>query len=119
MLCVANRNGFYYVLDRVTGEFLAGVPFVEETWAKGLDSRGRPILASDAESTPSGRLTRPGVGGGTNWQNAAFDPKSLSIFVPATEGASIFTKTPNPRHGDLGFYPGSSGGDHEGRKSMS
>jgi alcohol dehydrogenase (cytochrome c) len=109
VLCVANRNGFYYVLDRTTGEFLVGVPFVEQNWAKGLDSAGRPILSPGAEVSASGRLTRPGVGGGTNWQNAAFDLKGGSIFVPATEGASVFTKSPNPKRGDLGFYPGSAG----------
>ena len=112
-LCVANRNGFYYVLDRATGEFLVGVPFVEQNWAEGLDAAGRPMLSSDARTSPSGRLVKPGVGGGTNWQNAAFDPKSRLIFVPATEGASVFTKSPNPRRGELGFYPGSEGGDYK------
>jgi alcohol dehydrogenase (cytochrome c) len=108
-LCVPDRNGFYYVIDRKTGQFLLGVPFVEENWAKGLDSAGRPILTSNAEVTSSGRLTKPGVGGGINWQNAAFDEKSGLIFIPATEGASVFTKSPHPRRGNLGFYPGSSG----------
>jgi alcohol dehydrogenase (cytochrome c) len=110
VICVANRNGFYYVLDRTTGEFLVGVPFVHQNWAKGLDSAGRPILSSESEVSHSGRLTSPGVGGGTNWQNAAFDPKGGSIFVQATEGASVFTKTPNPRRGELGIYGGSAGG---------
>jgi len=115
VLCVPDRNGFYYVLDRTTGEFLVGVPFVEQNWAKGLDPGGRPILTSHGDLTSSGRLTRPGSGGGINWQNPAFDEKSGLVFVPATEGASIFTKSPNPRRGNLGFYPGSSGsaGDYE------
>ena len=108
-LCVPDRNGFYYVLDRATGEFLVGVPFVGENWAKGLDSAGRPILTSNADLTASGRLTKPGSEGGINWQNAAFDEKSSLVFVPATEGASVFTKSPNPRRGNRGFYPGSSG----------
>jgi len=112
VLCVADRNGFYYVLDRTTGEFLTGVPFVEQNWAKGLDSAGRPILA-DAEVTRSGRLTRPGVAGGTNWQNGAFDPKSGSIFIPATEGASVFTKSPDARRGEDGLYTGSAGSSNE------
>ncbi|HEY6945967.1 MAG TPA: PQQ-binding-like beta-propeller repeat protein [Candidatus Acidoferrum sp.] len=109
VLCVPDRNGFYYVLDRTTGEFLVGVPFVEENWAKELDSAGRPILTSHADLTSSGRLTKPGSGGGINWQNAAFDYKSGLVFVPATEGASVFTKSPKPRRGNQGFYPGSSG----------
>ncbi len=112
LLCVADRNGFYYVLDRKTGEFLTGVPFVEQNWAKGLDSAGRPIPSTDAESSPSGRVTRPGVGGGINWENTAFDPRKRLIFIPATEGASVFTKSEHPERGPDGFYPGSSGGDY-------
>ncbi len=115
VLCVPDRNGFYYVLDRTTGEFLVGVPFVDVNWAKGLDSAGRPILTAYADLTSSGRLTKPGSAGGINWQNAAFDEKSGLIFVPATEGASVFTKSPHPGRGNLGFYPGSSGtaGDYD------
>jgi len=109
VLCIATKNGFYYVLDRATGEFLVGVPFVEQNWAKGLDPAGRPILSSGAEVSVSGRLTRPGAGGGTNWQNQAFDPKSGLIFIPATEAAGVFTKARNARRGDFGFYAGSAG----------
>ena len=115
VLCVPDRNGFYYVLDRATGEFLLGVPFVEQNWAEGLDSKGRPILTSHAEVTSEGRLTKPGSGGGINWQNPAFEQTSGLVFVPATEGASVFTKSAKPRRGNLGFYPGSSGtaGDYD------
>ena len=99
VLCIPNRNGFYYALDRATGEFLVGTPYVEQNWAKGLNSIGRPVLPPDAGSSPTGRLMKPGVGGGTNWQNPAFDLKSGLVFVPATEGASVFAKSPNPRRG--------------------
>ena len=92
VICWANRNGFYYVLDRVTGEFLTGVPFVEQNWAKGLDSKGRPILSEANEPSDTGRLTEPGDSGGTNWQNTALDQERGLIFVNATEGASVFTK---------------------------
>jgi alcohol dehydrogenase (cytochrome c) len=113
VICVANRNGFYYVLDRATGEFLVGVPFVEQNWASGLDSTGRPILTANAEVSYSGRLTRPGSVGGVNWQNQAFDPKRGLVFVPATEGAAVFTKAPKPGRGELGLYPGSAGNNDE------
>lgn len=93
VICWANRNGFYYVLDRITGEFLAGEPFVQQTWAKGLDPGGRPLLAASNEVTPEGQLTRPSGVGATMYQNAAFDPQKGLIFVPATEGASVFTKS--------------------------
>jgi alcohol dehydrogenase (cytochrome c) len=97
VICWPNRNGFYYVLDRVTGEFLAGVPFVQVDWAKGLTSAGRPILADVAKVSAAGSRTRPGAGGGTTWQNPAFDQKRGSIFVPAAESSSVFTKLPPDR----------------------
>jgi alcohol dehydrogenase (cytochrome c) len=71
---------------------LVGVPFVELDWAKGLTSAGRPIL-SDVAKVSTGRRTRPGINGGTNWQNPAFDQRRGSIFVPATTGSSsVYTK---------------------------
>ena len=91
-ICWPNRNGFYYVLDRGTGEFLVGVPYVDLDWAKGLTSAGRPIPSDAANVSAAGRLTRPGVEGATNWQNPAFDPRRSSIFVPASESSSVFTK---------------------------
>ena len=68
VICWPNRNGFYYVLDRLTGEFLVGAPFVELTWAKGLTSKGRPIPSDTANVSTAGRLTKPGINGATNWQ---------------------------------------------------
>jgi alcohol dehydrogenase (cytochrome c) len=93
-ICWPNRNGFYYVLDRVTGEFLAGAPFVEVDWAKGLTPTGRPILSDVAKVSVEGGRISPGLAGGTNWQNPAFDEKRGSIFIPATESTSVFTKLP-------------------------
>lgn len=108
-ICWPNRNGFYYVLDRVTGQFLTGVPFVEQNWAKGLDSAGRPIPAAADEVTTTGQLTRPSTIGGTLFQGAAFDQQKGLIFVPATEGSSVFTKAPHisPKMGEL--FMGSGG----------
>ena len=111
VICWANRNGFYYVLDRVTGEFLAGAPFVEQNWAKGLDSVGRPILAETNDRPNIGRLTRPGLAGGTNFQNPAFDPLRKLVFVPATESVSVYTKSVRAVRGSNGFVGGSSGAD--------
>ena len=111
VICMPNRNGFYYVLDRTTGEFLVGAPFVVQDWAKSLDSAGRPILSANAPVSRSGRLSRPGVGGGVNWQNPALDQKKGSIFVPATEGAAIFTEAPTAVRGELGLFGGSHGSD--------
>lgn len=113
VVCAANRNGFYYVLDRTTGEFLSGVPFVEQNWAKYLDSKGRPVLTSASAVSAAGRLTKPGSAGGVNWENSALDPKKAFFFVPASEGTSSFTKTATPRRAELGIYAGSAGHDVE------
>ncbi|MEZ5283972.1 MAG: hypothetical protein R2712_04010 [Vicinamibacterales bacterium] len=59
----ANRNGYFYVLDRVTGRFLSGSPFVKVNWSSGLDERGRPTQTPQ----PGGSPTYPGNQGGTNW----------------------------------------------------
>lgn len=90
-ICWPNRNGFYYVLDRVTGHFLVGVPFVVVNWAKGLSADGRPILTDFAKVTTAGRSAQPGIAGATNWENPSFDPKRELIFIPATESSSVFT----------------------------
>jgi alcohol dehydrogenase (cytochrome c) len=97
VICWPNRNGFYYVLDRISGEFLAGVPFVEIDWASGLTAAGRPILTDIGRVSGSGRRVKPGADGGTNWQNPAFDPNRKLIFVPASESSSVYTKSPPNR----------------------
>jgi alcohol dehydrogenase (cytochrome c) len=109
VICWANRNGFYYVLDRRTGEFLAGVPYVRQTWAEGLDAKGRPIPMNSSRLSAGGLLIRPAVWGGTNWQNPAYDDSRKLVFVPATEGASVYTKSSSPSHENHAPYLGSSG----------
>src|SRR5262245_13932126 len=109
VICWPNRNGFYYVLDRISGEFLAGVPFVEVNWASGLTPAGRPILTENAKVTAAGRRVKPGADGASTWQNPAFEPKRGLIFVPASEGSSVFTNVPVNRvtRGQQGLYFGS------------
>ena len=70
----ANRNGFFYVLDRATGTFLRGTPFVKVNWASGLDANGRPIQTPQ----PPGAPTWPGNQGGTNWYSPSFSPRTGS-----------------------------------------
>lgn len=101
VICWANRNGFYYILDRTNGQFLLGAPFVEQNWAKGLDENGRPILRDGASFSNAGTLTKPGSAGGTNWQNPAFDQSRGLIFIHATEGSAVFTKSLEPPKKDV------------------
>ena len=71
---VANRNGFLYVLDRVTGKFIHAKPFVHQTWAKEIGADGRPVELPDQRPTAKGTLTCPDLFGGTNFMSPSFDP---------------------------------------------
>jgi len=85
----ANRNGYFYVLDRATGEFLHGSPFVKVNWASGLDAKGRPIQTPQ----PPGQPTWPGNQGGTNWYSPSFSPRTELFYVPVWENyATIFRR---------------------------
>ncbi len=85
MLMHANRNGFYYVLDRATGEFLKGAAFAKQTWAKGLDEKGRPILIPGLEPTAEGVLVYPGLEGSTNWLSPSYSPQTGLFYVQVKE----------------------------------
>jgi len=87
----ANRNGFYYVLDRVTGRFLTGRAFVEVNWAEGLDDSGRPIETPQ----PPGSPTFPAVQGATSWYSPSYSPRTELFYIPTMEGrASVFHPLP-------------------------
>jgi alcohol dehydrogenase (cytochrome c) len=91
----ANRNGFFYVIDRTTGQFLSGKPFVRVTWAEGFDEKGRPNRVPGQEATPQGTLVYPGNQGATNWYNPSYSPRTGLIYVPAwVNYASVFIKRP-------------------------
>ncbi|MCE2541392.1 MAG: PQQ-binding-like beta-propeller repeat protein [Acidobacteria bacterium] len=77
----ANRNAFYYTLDRETGEFLVGKPYALQTWAEGLDENGRPIRVPNMEPSPEGKLVSPTIGGGTNWWSPTFSPRTGLYYV--------------------------------------
>ena len=66
-----NRNAFFYVLDRETGEFLLGKPYAKQTWADGLDENGRPIVRPNTAPTAKGTLVSPAITGGSNWWSPA------------------------------------------------
>ena len=97
LVATANRNGFYYVLDRETGEFLAGAPFVKQTWAKSLDARGRPIMRAGAHPTREGALIYPGVGSAANWWSPTYSPLTNLFYQPAGESGTTYFKA-NPTY---------------------
>jgi quinohemoprotein ethanol dehydrogenase len=84
VLMQANKDGFYYVLDRVTGQFISGVPFTQVTWAKGLDEvTGRPIINPEAHYGEDAITLAPGPGGGHNWSPMSFNPNTGLVYIPA------------------------------------
>jgi alcohol dehydrogenase (cytochrome c) len=85
----ANRNGYFYVLDRESGRFLSGTPFVKVNWASGFDEGGRPMQTPQ----PAGSPTWPGNQGGTNWYSPSYSPRTELFYVSAWENyASIYRK---------------------------
>ena len=86
----ANRNAFFYVIDRETGEYLSGTPFAKQTWAEGLDENGRPIRRPNTFPTPEGVLVAPDASGGTNWQSPAYSPRTELFYVMAFDGEAEF-----------------------------
>ena len=90
----ANRNGFFYVLDRSNGKFVRGQPFVKVNWASGLTPTGRPIPTPQ----PLGAITYPGVQGGTNWYSPSFSPRTGLFYVSAWEdyGTYFGVRVPVP-----------------------
>ncbi len=97
VLAHANRNGYFYVLDRVSGELLRGKAFVENlTWSSGIGEDGRPILIPGKRPTPAGNIVCPGLAGATNWMAPAYHPETGLFYVQATEGCQIFTKREEP-----------------------
>ncbi|HTM50752.1 MAG TPA: PQQ-dependent dehydrogenase, methanol/ethanol family [Bryobacteraceae bacterium] len=106
LLMHANRNGYYYLLDRTTGEFLRATPFVDKlTWAKGVDAKGRPLEIPDTDPKPGGIRVCPAVRGASNWMSPSFDPATGLFFVPTLESCDIYTssaKEPEPMRGFAG-----------------
>jgi alcohol dehydrogenase (cytochrome c) len=91
----ANRNGFFYVLDRQTGQFLLGKSFVEVTWASGFDEKGRPVRAPGQTSSLEGTRIYPGNPGGTSWYSPSYSPRTGLFYVSAwANSSSIFVKVP-------------------------
>jgi alcohol dehydrogenase (cytochrome c) len=93
LLAQASRNSFFFVLDRSTGEHLLTAPFIDQTWASGIDSKGRPIAKPDAAPSLDGALVEPSSDGGTNWMAPSFDPQTNLFYVNCRRIFSVFYRT--------------------------
>ena len=86
----ANRNGFFYLLDRATGKLIRATPFIETSWAKEIQADGRPLLLPNSIPSEEGTRVCPDQTGGTNWMAPSFDKSRGLLFVTARESCGIF-----------------------------
>jgi len=110
LIANANRNGFYYVLDRVTGEFLSGKAYAKQTWAKGLDGKGKPIRLPDSEPTEQGTTIWPNANGGTLWLSPSYSPRTQLIYLPVRNIGAVYYKRDTEFKAGM-LFPG--GGEDE------
>ena len=100
LVTMANRNAFYYVLDRETGEFLHAQEYSKQTWAAGLDQNGRPIVLPNTEPTVEGNLVWPSLQGATNWFSPSYSPATELFYVAVREMGAVYYK------GEAEYVPG-------------
>jgi alcohol dehydrogenase (cytochrome c) len=111
IVVLPNRNGFHYVLDRTNGEFLLAKAYVRQTWAKGFDSKGRPIENTGQEPTLQGNdQIFPGVDGGNNWMSPSYHPGTRLLYFNARHERRRFFKTDAPEFQPGQAYFGGGGG---------
>jgi PQQ-dependent dehydrogenase (methanol/ethanol family) len=107
LMLQGNRNGFFYVLDRLTGKVLVAEPFVKKiTWASGIGADGRPILLPGNEPTEEGQLVCPAVAGAANWPSTAFSPATKLFYMFGEESCNVYTKNGEWWTAGKSFYGG-------------
>ena len=109
LLLHANRNGFFYVLDRTSGALLQATPFVKKlTWAREIGPNGRPVLNPDQDPIPAGRTVCPSVEGATNWFSTAFNPSTGLYYVQTLEKCTLYTRAPDEWKPGRSYYAGAT-----------
>jgi alcohol dehydrogenase (cytochrome c) len=93
VLLHADRNGFFYTLDRTNGKFISAVPFVRQNWNEGFDADGRPIINPESLPTPQGRRVWPSVGG-TNFQAPSYDSRRQVFFLSFLDSEGVSSYQP-------------------------
>ena len=107
LLVQANRNGYFYVLDRTTGEYLLGTQYVKNvTWASGLTPEGHPIVVPGMEPTREGRRVCPSLEGASNWYSASFSPRTGLFYAQTNDKCGIFTRVDQPWEAGKSFMGG-------------
>jgi len=100
----ANRNGYFYLLDRATGKLIFSNPYAKVSWTNSKDIEGRPAALKEASPTPEGNRVCPGAAGATNWMSPTYDPQTKLFYVTAREQCDIFTTGPEPYDEGHAYY---------------
>jgi acido-empty-quinoprotein group A len=99
LLAQANRNGYFFLLDRTNGKNLLTAPMIRTmNWSKGIDAKGQPIADPAKEATIDGVLVSPPSDGATNWPPPSFDPETGLFYVGTSESFSMFYLTDTDPH---------------------
>jgi quinohemoprotein ethanol dehydrogenase len=99
VLMQAPKNGFFYVLDRETGEFISAKAFTPVTWASGIDpDTGRPIETPEATYGHEGTRLSPGADGAHSWHAMAWNPQAGLAYIPGQETTGTFAWDPDFQH---------------------
>ena len=104
LILQANRNGFFYVLDRSNGKLLSATPYGKVTWSNAKDASGVPIERKEASPTLTGVPVCPGALGATNWFSPTYDAQTKLFYVTAREQCDIFSTAPQPYDPGHAFY---------------
>lgn len=108
LLAQASRNGYFFLLDRITGEHLLTSAFVKTDWASSFDSRGQPVPKPAKEPQQDGSLVAAAEEGATNWMAPSFDPETKLFYVNAQEGFMVYYLTLNANRRAEGHQGGSA-----------
>ncbi len=104
LIAQANRNGFFYVLDRTNGKLISATAYGKQTWSDTKDTDGRPLAKKEAAPTLEGHTVCPGALGTTNYMPPTYDPQTGLFYVTARDQCDIFSTAPQPYEAGHAFY---------------
>jgi alcohol dehydrogenase (cytochrome c) len=104
LIAQANRNGFFYVIDRSSGKLISASNFAKVSWSTSRDASGRPVPDKSASPEPGGNRVCPGAAGATNWMSPTYDPQTKLFYVTAREQCDIFSTGPQPYEAGHAYY---------------
>src|SRR5438128_3125408 len=100
----ANRNGFFYVVDRTNGKLISATSYAKVSWSSSKDASGRPVPDKAGAPTPDGNRVCPGALGATNWMTPTYDPQTKLFYVTAREQSDIISTAPQRYEAGHAYY---------------